>query len=105
MKSKGQNNYSKVELKRMKMAVRYNKSLPKPLSTIKLATVLAKDLGRSRTGVYYKMLGMTTKRTKTQRVTNSAQPNVQPVMGNKKSITFSKPTKIEISDNGMTFYF
>jgi len=98
MKAKGQNNYSKVELKRMKMAIRYNKSLPKPLSTVKLATVLAKDLGRSRTGVYYKMLRMNPKGVKRTSV-------AQPRMTTKKSITFGKPTKIEISDNGMTFYF
>lgn len=98
MKAKGQNNYSRVELKRMKMAIKYNKSLPKPLSTIKLATVIAKDLGRSRTGVYYKMLGMNPKGVKRTAVT-------APRVTTKKSITFGKPTKIEISDNGMTFYF
>lgn len=98
MKAKGQNNYSRVELKRMKMAIKYNKSLPKPLSTIKLATVIAKDLGRSRTGVYYKMLGMTRKNVK--RV-----PVAGPKVMSKQPIKFGKPTKIEISDNGMTFYF
>ena len=98
MKAKGQNNYSKVELKRMKMAMRYNKSIPKPLSTVKLATVIAKDLGRSHTGVYYKMLGMT---PKTVKRTDVAAPKIM----TKKSISFGKPTKIEISDNGMTFYF
>jgi len=99
MKAKGQNNYSRVELKRMKMAMRYNKSMPKPLSTNKLATVIAKDLGRSRTGVYYKMLGL-----KPKSVTNRTAVAAPKVM-TKKSITFGKPTKIEISDNGMTFYF
>lgn len=98
MKAKGQNNYSKEELKRMKVAIRYNKSLPKPLSTIKLATMMAKDLGRSRTGVYYKMLGMNPKDMKRTAV-------VAPKVTAKKSVTFGKPTKIEISDNGMTFYF
>lgn len=80
------------------MAIRYNKSLPKPLSTVKLATTIAKDLGRSRTGVYYKMLGMNPKSVKR---TSVAAPKAT----TKKSITFGKPTKIEISDNGMTFYF
>jgi len=28
-----------------------------------------------------------------------------PKVMSKQSITFGKPTKIEISDNGMTFYF
>lgn len=98
MKAKGQNNYSRVELKRMKMAIRYNKSLPKPLSTIKLATAIAKDLGRSRTGVYYKMLGMNPKAAKRTAVK-------APRVTTNKSITFGKPTKIEISDKGMTFFF
>ena len=101
MKAKGQNNYSKTELKRMKMAIRYNKSLPKPLSTVKLATVLSKDLNRAYTGVYCKMLEITPGRTKRKASVKQSTP----VMGNKKSITFTKPTKIEISDNGMTFYF
>lgn len=98
MKTKGQNNYSRVELKRIKMAIRYNKSMPKPLSTNKLAMLMAKELGRSRTGVYYKMLGLNPKSVKR---TSVPAPKVM----TKKSITFGKPTKIEISDNGMTFYF
>lgn len=83
------------------MAIRYNKSMPKPLSTNKLATVMAKELGRSRTGVYYKMLEITPKSTKSVKRTAVAAPKVT----TKKSITFGKPTKIEISDAGMTFYF
>ena len=100
MKAKGQNNYSRVELKRMKMAIKYNKALPKPLSVNRLATVIAKDLGRSRTGVYYKMLGIIPKSVRNRRKTVDA-----PKVMSKQSITFGKPTKIEISDNGMTFYF
>ena len=98
MKAKGQNNYSRVELRAMKMAMKHNRTLPKPLSTIKLATIVAKQLDRSRTGVYYKMLGMKPKSVKRTAV---AGPKVM----SKQSITFGKPTKIEISDNGMTFYF
>lgn len=98
MKAKGQNNYSRVELHRMKTAMKHNKTLPKPLSINKLATFIARDLGRSRTGVYYKMLGMKPKSVKRTAV---AGPKVM----SKQSITFGKPTKIEISDNGMTFYF
>ena len=98
MKAKGQNNYSRVELKRMKTAMKHNKTLPKPLSVNRLATVIAKDLGRSRTGVYYKMLGMNPKNVK-------RMPVAGPKVMSKQSITFGKPTKIEISDNGMTFYF
>jgi hypothetical protein len=44
------------------------------------------------------MLGMTPKTVKRTAV-------AAPKMMTKKSITFGKPTKIEISDNGMTFYF
>lgn len=99
MKAKGQNNYSRVELKRIKMAMRYNKSMPKPLSTNKLATIIAKELGRSYTGVYYKMLHMQPN-TVTKRTAVPA-----PKVMTKQSITFGKPTKIEISNNGMTFYF
>ncbi len=98
MKAKGQINYSNVELKRMKMAIRYNKTLPKPLSIVKIARTIAKDLNRGFTGVYSKMLGMT-KRTN-KRVTVQG-----PKVSTQKQITFGKPTKIEISDNGMTFYF
>ena len=99
MKAKGQVNYSNKELKQIKLALRYNKSLPKPLSTCKLAHAMAKELGRSYTGVYYKMLGMkpatNTKRTTVKGTRVVAQ----------KSVTLGRPTKIEISNNGMTFYF
>jgi hypothetical protein len=98
MKSKGQINYSTKELKQMKTAVRNNKALPKPLSTSRLAKSVAKELGRSYTGVYYKMLHMMPVRTKRTAV---AAPKVMA----KKSISFGKPSKIEISDSGMTFYF
>ena len=99
MKSKGQINYSTKELKQMKTAVRNNKALPKPLSTSRLAKTVAKELGRSYTGVYYKMLGIKpTSATKRKAV-------AAPKMMSKQSITFGKPTKIEISNDGMTFYF
>lgn len=98
MRSKGQKDYSKVELRRMKMAIRYNKSLPKPLSTNRLAKMMAKDLCRPFTGVYCKMLGMTTRSVNREAVTRTK-------VVAKQSLTFNKPTKIEISNNGMTFYF
>lgn len=98
MKSKGQINYSNKELKQIKSALTDNAKMPKPLSLCRLAHVVAKALGRSYTGVYYKMLHMQPVRTK-----RTAVP--APKMVTKNSISFGKPTKIEISDNGMTFYF
>ena len=97
MKSKGQINYSTKELKQMKTAVRYNKALPKPLSTSRLAKTVAKELGRSYTGVYYKMLGIVPN--------NKRKAVAAPKVMSKQSITFGKPSKIEISNDGMTFYF
>jgi hypothetical protein len=99
MKAKGQVNYSSKELKQIKLAMRYNKTMPKPLSTSRLAKIVSKELGRSYTGVYYKMLGMkpatNTKRTTVKGTRVVAQ----------KSVTLGRPTKIEISNDGMTFYF
>ena len=104
MRSKGQKDYSSKELKQMKSAMRHNKSLPKPLSTNKLAVMMAKELGRAYTGVYCKMLTLKTKKT-----TTTTAPKHVAVEGPKfsvqKQVTFGKPTKIEISNNGMTFYF
>ena len=103
MRSKGQKDYSNKELKQIKSAMRYNKSLPKPLSTNKLATMMAKELGRPYTGVYCKML---TLKTKTTTTTTPKRVAVEgPKVSVQKQISFGKPTKIEISDNGMTFYF
>ena len=99
MKSKGQINYSNKELKQIKNALTDNAKMPKPLSLCRLAHVVAKALGRSYTGVYYKMLGI--KPTSVAKRKAVAAPKVM----SKQSITFGKPTKIEISDNGMTFYF
>jgi hypothetical protein len=103
MKAKGQLNYSNKELKQIKLAMRYNKTMPKPLSVNRLATIVAKEIGRSRIGVYYKMLGMkpaTTKRSTVKGTRVVAQKNPAT-----SSVTLGRPTKIEISNDGMTFYF
>ena len=101
MRSKGQSNYSTKELKRIKTAMRYNKTLPKPMSTNKLATLMAKELGRPYVGLYCKMLTLKTKTT-----TAPKRVAVEgPKFSVQKQVTFGKPTKIEISNNGMTFYF
>lgn len=106
MRKKGQKDYSTKELKQMKTAMRYNKAMPKPLSTNKLATIMAKELGRPFTGVYCKMLTLKTRTTTTTATADSRRVAVEgPKVSVQKQITFSKPTKIEISDNGMTFYF
>ena len=103
MRSKGQSNYSTKELKRIKTAMRYNKTLPKPMSTNKLANIMAKELGRPYTGVYCKMLTLKTKKTTTTAPKRVAVEG--PKVSVQKQVTFGKPTKIEISNNGMTFYF
>jgi hypothetical protein len=102
MKAKGQVNYSNKELKQIKLAMRYNKTMPKPLSVNKLSTIVAKEIGRSRIGVYYKMLGMkpATTRTRVKGTRVVAQRHPAP-----SSVTLGRPTKIEISNDGMTFYF
>ena len=103
MRSKGQKDYSAKELKQIKTAMRYNKAMPKPLSTNKLATMMAKELGRPYTGVYCKML---TLKTNTKTITAPKRVAVEgPKFSVQKQVTFGKPTKIEISNNGMTFYF
>ena len=99
MKSKGQVNYSNKELKQIKSALQDNDSMAKPLSICRLAHHVSKALGRSYTGVYYKMLYMRPAKQVRKTAIKGTQVSVQ------KSVTFGKPTKIEISDNGMTFYF
>lgn len=100
MKHKGNNNYSRREVKSIKTMVDYNSNLSKPVSRRKLATAVAKALNRPVLGVYYKLLSMTEKKPRIKRVAVQQElPLVQ------KSISFGKPTKIEISENGMTFYF
>jgi len=98
MKSKGQVNYSNKELKQIKSALTDNAKMPKPLSLCRLAHVVSKALGRSYTGVYYKMLHMQPAPVKKVAVTGTK-------VSAQKQITFGKPTKIEISNDGMTFYF
>ncbi len=102
MKAKGQLNYSLKELKYIKGALRENAKMTKPWSTSKLAKATSRVLGRSYTGVYYKMLGMkpATTRTRVKGTRVVAQRHAAP-----SSVTLGRPTKIEISNDGMTFYF
>ncbi len=97
-KKKGQLNYSTKELKQIKNALRVNSTAPKPWSTAKLALATSRAMGRSYTGVYYKMLEMRPARVRRVAVKGTK-------VSTQKQITFGKPTKIEISNDGMTFYF
>jgi hypothetical protein len=102
MRKKGSNNYSKKELRTIKTMVMDNKKTVKPMSMMKLSKFVASSLNRPFTGVYNKMLSMTPQRTKRQPVMTKTVSTKMPI---KRSVTFRKPTKIEISETGMTFFF
>ena len=102
MRKKGSNNYSKMELRKIKFMIDTNKKTLKPMSMVKLSKFVAGELNRPVTGVYAKMLGMTPQRTKRQPVVTKTVSTKMPI---KRSVTFRKPTKIEISETGMTFFF
>jgi len=89
--------YSKTELMVMQEMAK------KPISTIKLAKRLAKEFNRTFGGVYAKLLVMR-KHTKVEPVITNTVSTKTVVEGKKHTIS-SRPTKIEISENGMTFYF
>jgi hypothetical protein len=102
MKAKGQNNYSRKELRTIKTMMADNKKTVKPMSMMKLSKFVASSLNRPVSGVYIKMLDMAPKRTKRQPVMTKTVSTKMPL---KRSVTFRKPTKIEISETGMTFFF
>lgn len=102
MRKKGSNNYSKKELRTIKTMMMDNKRAVKPMSMAKLSKFVAGQLNRPVSGVYFKMLDMAPQRTKRQPVMTKTIST--PPMST-KSLTFGKPTKIEISDKGMTFFF
>ena len=79
-----------------------NKRATKPMSMAKLSKFVAAQLSRPSTGVYIKMLDMSPKQTKRQSVMTKTVSAKMPI---KRSVTFRKPTKIEISETGMTFFF
>lgn len=107
--------YSKKETVAIRVLMDENNLSRKPLSLRRLAFVVAKQLNRKEYGVYNKMLKMCMQKPKYQKtmrkqvvVPQPTQTAVQADMFNQqpaKSVTFGKPTKIEISDAGMTFYF
>ena len=102
MKTKGQNNYSRKELRTIKTMMTDNKRAARPMSMAKLSKFVASKLNRPVNGVYIKMLDMAPQRTRRQPVMTKTVSTKMPL---KRSVTFRKPTKIEISETGMTFFF
>jgi hypothetical protein len=102
MRKKGSNNYSKKELRTIKTMMMDNKKTVKPMSMVKLSKFVAAQLNRPSTGVYIKMLDMAPQRARRQAVVTKTVSTKMPI---NKSVTFGKPTKIEISETGMTFFF
>lgn len=102
MKTKGQNNYSRKELRTIKTMMTDNKRAARPMSMAKLSKFVASKLNRPVNGVYIKMLDMAPQRTRRQAVMTKTVSTKMPI---KRSVTFRKPTKIEISETGMTFFF
>lgn len=99
MRKKGSNNYSRQEVKAIKYFIKSNKEATKPLSITKLAKQAANKMNRPYTGLYCKMLSIVGRRNKvTKKVTTTPT-----AVTNK--VTLNRPIKIEISNNGMTFYF
>ena len=102
MRKKGSNNYSRKELRTIKTMMADNKRATRPMSIAKLSKFVAAQLNRPFSGVYIKMLDMSPQRTKRQPVMTNTVSTKMPI---KRSVTFRKPTKIEISETGMTFFF
>lgn len=89
--------YSKEELSVMQEIAK------QPVSTPKLARKLAKQFNRTYEGVYVKLLKMRRGMT-IEPKTVVAPVTKTPVLTKSHTIS-NRPTKIEISDAGMTFYF
>jgi len=102
MRKKGSNNYSRKELRTIKTMMMDNKKTVKPMSMVKLSKFVAAQLNRPSTGVYIKMLDIAPQRARRQAVVTKTVSTKMPI---NKSVTFRKPSKIEISETGMTFFF
>ena len=89
--------YSKEELSVMQEIAK------QPVSTPKLARKLAKQFNRTYEGVYVKLLKM--RRGMTVEPKTVVAPVTKTPVSTKSHTISSRPTKIEISDAGMTFYF
>lgn len=75
----------------------------KPLSTTKLARRLAKQFNRTYAGVYARLLII--RKNVTVEPKTVTTPMTKTPVSTKSHTISSRPTKIEISDAGMTFYF
>ena len=102
MRKKGSNNYSKKELRTIRTMMADNKKTARPMSMVKLSKFVASSLNRPVGGVYIKMLDIAPQRTERQAVVTKTVSTKMPI---KRSVTFRKPSKIEISETGMTFFF
>jgi hypothetical protein len=89
--------YSKEELTTM------TEMAKQPVATTKLARKLAKQFNRTYAGVYARLL-IIRKNVVVEPKTVKVPMVKTPVMTKSHTIS-SRPTKIEISDAGMTFYF
>jgi len=99
--------YSRKETKQLRVLIDENNSSAKPLSLRQLSLRAAKELNRKEFGIYNKMLKMCVQKPKYQKNARKqaviAQPTVQ--QPTQKSVSFGRPTKIDITETGMTFYF
>ena len=89
--------YSKEELSTMQEMAK------QPVSTIKLARKLAKQFNRTYAGVYSRLLII--RRSVVVEPKAIVTPVAKTPVQTKSHTISSRPTKIEISDAGMTFYF
>jgi len=94
---KNMKKYSQTELTTM------TEMAKKPISTSKLARRLAKEFNRTYVGVYARLLTIR-KNVIVEPKTVTGTVTKTPVQAKSHTIS-SRPTKIEISDAGMTFYF
>lgn len=91
--------YSQAELSTMQEMAK------KPISTTKLAKRLAKQFNRTYTGVYARLLIIRKNVTVEPMAPKEAVVRTKKPVEVKSHTISSRPTKIEISDAGMTFYF
>ena len=89
--------YSKEELSIMQEMAK------QPVATTKLARKLAKQFNRTYIGVYSRLL--TIRRNVVVEPKTVVVPVTKTPVSTKSHTISSRPTKIEISDAGMTFYF
>jgi hypothetical protein len=99
--------YSRKETKQLRVLIDENNSSTKPLSLRQLSLRAAKELNRKEFGIYNKMLKMCVQKPQYQKSARKQAVIAQPTMQQptQKSVSFGRPTKIDITETGMTFYF